>query len=224
MTTLAHDTESTRQALGAGFYGLADLRLFLAVSGQRQDAERALPWLTRVLNPVSHKPKSADYSFSDLISLFVVRELRKKGVRASDIRAAESYLRKKWKTDRPFVSDEIQTDGRRVFVEDEVISGQIEAADLEGQQVMREMVKDRLSSVHYHEGAAAYWTPMQNVLVDPRVQFGEPVIAGTRIPTGAVADIARRGGLEGAADQLGVKLSDARAAITFENKLAALRG
>ncbi|MDX6650592.1 MAG: hypothetical protein QOJ97_2543 [Solirubrobacteraceae bacterium] len=224
MTTLAHDRESTRRALGAGFYGLADLRLFLAISGKRQDAERALPWLTRALNPVSHRPKSADYSFSDLISLFVVRELRKKGVRASDIRTAESYLRKKWKTDRPFVSDEIQTDGRRVFVEDEVISGQIESADLEGQQVMREMVKDRLSSVHYNEGAAAYWTPMQKVLVDPRVQFGEPVIAGTRIPTGAVADIARRGGLEGAADQLGVDLSAARAAISFENKLAALRG
>jgi uncharacterized protein (DUF433 family) len=224
MTTISHDSETARQALGAGFYGLADLRVFLAFSGQPPDAERALPWLTRALNPVTHRSKSADYSFSDLVSLFVVRELRRKGVRASDIRTAEYYLRKKWKTDRPFVSDEIQTDGRRVFIEDEVIPGQIESADLEGQQVMREMVKDWLSYVHYHEGTAAYWTPMKKILVDPRVQFGEPVIAGTRIPTSAVADIARLAGPEDAADQLGVDLSGARAAISFETKLAALRG
>jgi hypothetical protein len=124
----------------------------------------------------------SDYSFSDLISLFVVRELLNKGVTPRTIRMAESYLRRKWKTDRPFVTDEIQTDGRTVFVDDEIVSGQIESADRHGQQVMREVVSDRLARVRYHAGTAESWSPADCVLVDPRVQFGEPVIAGTRVP------------------------------------------
>jgi len=109
-----------------------------------------------------------------------------------------------------------------VFTDDDVIKGQIESANKQGQQVMRELVKDRLSHVHYHDGTAAYWTPAARVLVDPRVQFGEPVIAGTRVPTQAVAMTANRLGPQGAAAHLAVPLPDVRAAITFENKLASL--
>jgi uncharacterized protein (DUF433 family)/GNAT superfamily N-acetyltransferase len=212
--------ESTRKELGTGIYSLAELRAFLAFSGTPEDAQRALPWLMHVLNPVAHKSRRPDYSFSDLISLFVVRELRRKGVRTRTIRAAEAYLRRKWRTDRPFVSDEIQTDGHGVYVEDELIAGQIESADRHGQQVMREMVKDRLSHVHYHEGSAAYWVPAPNILVDPRVQFGEPVVAGTRVPTNAVGEIARRIGVQDAAAQLGITVRQARSADSFERGLA----
>jgi uncharacterized protein (DUF433 family) len=222
-TTADKSIESTRGDLGRGVYALGDLRAFLALSGKREDAKRALPWLTRVLNPVGHRRWHADYSFSDLISLFVVRELKAKGVPPHTIRDAEFYLRKKWKTDRPFVSDEIQTDGRRVLVDDEVIAGQIESADLQGQQVMRELVKDRLSHVHYNDGTAEYWRPMKGILVDPRIQFGEPVVAGTRLPTEAVAATARRMGLDATITHLDVPSAAARTAIAFENELSALR-
>jgi hypothetical protein len=221
--TLSKDIRSTRGDLGMGVYGLGELRAFLALSGSTQDAKRALPWLTHVLNPVGHRPKRSDYSFSDLISLFVVRELRRKGVRPQTIRSAEEYLRVKWKTDRPFVSDEIQTDGQRILVDDEVIAGQIESADLHGQQVMRELVKDRLAHVHYHDGTAESWTPANGILVDPRVQFGEPVIAGTRLTTEAVAATARRMGLDATTGHLAVPLDAARIAVEFEEKLSALR-
>ncbi|HEX5307812.1 MAG TPA: hypothetical protein VFW38_01900 [Solirubrobacteraceae bacterium] len=221
--TITNDFESTRGDLGRGLYGLRDLRAFLALSGLPQDAKQALPWLTHVLNPVAHRPKRYDYSFSDLISLFVVRELRKKGVELQTIRSAEQYLRVKWKTDRPFVSDQIQTDGRRVLVDDEVIAGQIEAADLHGQQVMRELIKDRLAHVHYQGGNAESWTPAKGILVDPRVQFGEPVIEGTRLTTEAVAATAKRMGLEATTSHLAVPLDAAKIALKFEEKLAALR-
>src|SRR5947209_5483262 len=92
--------ESTRNDLNHGIYSLAELRGFLAFSGQRRDGAMALPWLTRVLNPVDHQPRVADYSFSDLISLFVVRVLLEKGVRQKAIRDAEQYLREQWDTDR----------------------------------------------------------------------------------------------------------------------------
>jgi uncharacterized protein (DUF433 family) len=216
----ATHAKTTRLDLGYGIYSLAELRAFLAFSGSQDDADHAHRWLTRMLNPVKHRRRQPDYSFSDLISLFVVRELLNKGVAPITIRKAEAYLRRKWGTDRPFVSDEIQTDGRGVFVDDNLIAGQIESADRHGQQVMRELVKDRLAHVHYHEGSAVYWTPADRILVDPRVQFGEPVIRGTRVPTEAVALSAHNRDLDTVAHDLGISLADATAALAFEQKLA----
>lgn len=221
-TTADKGISSTRGVIGRGVYALSDLRVLLALSGTANDAEKALPWLRSVLNPAGHRPWQADYSFSDLISLFVVRELTKKGVQAPTIRSAEFYLRKKWKTDRPFVSDQIQTDGHRVLVDDEVIAGQIESADLHGQQIMRELVKDRLTHVHYHDGTAEYWTPTEGIVVDPRVQFGEPVVEGTRIPVEAVANVARNLGASCAAGRFGLKADQVAAAIAFEQQIASL--
>ncbi len=215
-------TPTRTPELGQGLYSLADLRTFLALSGEPRDGEYALDWLTEVLNPVGHRTRRPDYSFGDLISLFVVRELKRKGVRTRDIRTAEAYLRHKWDTDRPFVSGEIKMDGRGIFVDDHLIAGQIEAAERGGQQVMREAIRERLASVGYDDGWAIYWTPATGVLVDPRVQFGEPVITGTRIPTEAVADMATWAEPAEIARQFGVRASKVQAALAFERERAAL--
>jgi uncharacterized protein (DUF433 family) len=222
MTPLSEAQTAPRQALGRAFYALGDLRAYLALSGSPQDADRALPWLTTVLNPIPHTPRRPDYSFSDLISLFVVRFLLQKGVTPKAIRDAESYLRDAHQTDRPFVAEDIKTDGRNVFHRDEVISGQIEAADMRGQQTMREMVKDRLTTVHYSDGTAAYWTPLENVMVDPRVQFGEPVLTGTRLPTETVAEAVRHFGPTGTAERYAISPEAVSSALAFERKLAAV--
>jgi uncharacterized protein (DUF433 family) len=219
--TIAIDQRGTE--LGQGLYGLGDLRAYLSLSGEEADGAYALDWLTDILNPVGHQRRRPDYSFGDLISLFVVRELKRKGVRTRDIRDAEVWLREKWQTDRPFLSGEIKTDGRGIFVDDDLIAGQIEAAERHGQQVMREAIKERLTSVHYDDGTAAYWTPMEFVLVDPRVQFGEPVVAGTRVPTATVSDMATYAAPADIAADLGISAEKARAALTFERRLNALR-
>lgn len=205
--------------LGQGLYGLSDLRAFLALSGTARDGRRAHEWLRDALNPVGHHRWRPDYSFGDLVSLFVVRELTRKGVRPHDIRVAEGYLREKWNTDRPFLSADIKTDGRGVFVDDELIAGgQVEAAELRGQQVMREAVKERLTSVQYDDGTAAYWRPAQHVLVDPRIQFGEPVVEGTRIPTEAVMDMTTYATLSEIATDLAVPPAKVRSALNFQKR------
>jgi len=218
MSATTHHRESTRRDLGAGFFSLSELRAYLALSGSERDAGRASWWLGSVLNPVAHKPRRPDYSFSDLISLFVVRELRKKGVSTQAIRDAEHYLRRKWRTDRPLISDEIQTDGRRILVAEGVIAGQIESADLEGQQLMLVAVKDQLASVHYSENMAASWSPAEGVVIDPRIQFGDPVVAGTRLPTSFVAEIAEHDGQDAAA-RLDIEPQDVDRAVAFERRL-----
>jgi len=234
-----HNIESTRGDLGTGVYALGDLRAYLSFEAASDDAdepdfalvrtaarasrhsERVLPWLTQILNPTRHRAHNADYSFSDLVSLFVVRELLRKGVRPARIREAEDFLRRDLKIDRPFVFEDIKTDGVDVFFRDNVIPTQIEAASLRGQQVFREAIKDRLTSVRYTDGTAAYWVPMPGVLVDPRVQFGEPVVEGTRVPTEAVANVARNLGTERAALRFGLGTELVETAISFEQQLAA---
>jgi uncharacterized protein (DUF433 family)/GNAT superfamily N-acetyltransferase len=210
--------------LGKGLFSLADLRIYMAFSGHREDGDRVLPWLTEILNPVHHQAKRPDYSFGDLVSLFVVRELKKKGVRTRVIRDAEEYLRKKWNTDRPFVSDEIKTDGCGIFVDDELVAGgQIESAERHGQQVMREAVRERLTHVKYDDGTASSWNPTRFVAVDPLVQFGEPVITGTRIPTSSIADMATFASVAQIASDMGVTAKQAKAALNFEQRLAAIQ-
>jgi uncharacterized protein (DUF433 family) len=212
--------------LGQGLFSLADLRAYLALSGSGGDSEKALQWLTEVLNPVDHRAKRPDYSFADLISLFVVRELLQKGLRPKTVRDAEAYLRRKWKTARPFVTDGLKTDGCGIYVDDELVAGgQLESADRNGQQVIRETVKERLERVGYDEGLAVWWSPVHHVVVDPRIQFGEPVIKGTRIPTESVMEMAEWATVKQISKEMGISSEQTEAALEFENRrLTAARG
>jgi uncharacterized protein (DUF433 family) len=158
-----------------------------------------------------------------LISLFVVRELRRLGVKPAQIREAEAHLRETVGVERPFVYRQVMTDGRDVWIVGDS-PGQVEAASgRAGQHASRIALKAYLRTVQYTDNIAATWTPAEHVLVSPHLQFGEPVVRGTRVPTAAVADIAAAAGAERAAARLGIDQQQADAAIAFELELAALR-
>jgi uncharacterized protein (DUF433 family) len=214
--------ESTRGDLGTGVYALGDLRRFVSFSGTPDEGAKVARWLRTALNPADHHRWQADYSFSDLVSLFVVRELRQKGVSPQTIRAAEDYLRLKWRTDRPFAREDIKTDGVEVLCDDDPDAGpaQIEGAGLRGQQMLRHTIEDSLESVYYSDKVAAYWMPSAGVIVDPRVQFGAPVVAGTRIPTDAVAGVAKALGVERAVRRFDISTDLVESAIQFEDEIA----
>lgn len=220
-------TESTRGDLDQGLYSLGDLRLFVSYFGDAHDGRRATEWwLPGVLNPVAHTRYRPDYSFSDLISLFVVRELLRSGVRPGAIRDAENYLRKRRGTDRPFVSEGIATDGSDIYLDGEraaEVPEQIESASRHGQQAMVEPIRQRLRTVRYHEGQADQWVPAPYVIVDPEVQFGEPVIAETRLPTATFAAAVNEVGVDAATRSFDVLPPAAASAVEFERTLAALR-
>lgn len=225
MTPVTSDHHETRAELGLGIYSLEDLRAYLAYyAGDASTGSLALTWLIEALNPVSgHVARRPDYAFSDLISLFVVRELRRLGVRMSNIRQAEEHMRHTTGLERPFVHREVMTDGRDVWIVGDE-PHQVEAASgPRGQQASRIALEAYLKSVQYTDNVAATWIPAEHVLVSPHVQFGEPVVQGTRVPTAAVAGVAESAGAERAASRLGIGKAEADAAIEFERKLAALK-
>lgn len=230
--TIKSQTESIRGVRGElnqGLYSLGELRVFLALEGEKKDGERALYWLTSALNSVEHQSKQPDYSFSDLISLFVVRELRRRGVPSSEIAKAEQYGRKRFGVDRPFVRHDVATDGSDVCFEadrDSTRPHSVESANREGQRAMVGPIRDQLRSVRYSEGdhGSAYeWVPMKGVVLDPRIQFGAPVISGTRVLTDDAAEIAEELGPDATARRLSIEPAGLRAAIKFQRRIAALQ-
>lgn len=229
---ISSQTESTRGKrgeLGQGLYSLGELQSYLAFEGDPKDSSRALYWLTNALNPVDHRPKQPDYSFSDLISLFVVRELQRQGVSLSEIAKAERYGRERFKVDRPFVRYDVATDGRDVCFEadeDTRKPRSMESANKRGQRVLVEPIRDRLRSVRYTEksgnGQAYAWTPIDGVVLNPAVQFGAPVIVGTRVPTDDVAELADEFGPNATANRLSLDKAQIQAAVKFQQRLSRL--
>jgi uncharacterized protein (DUF433 family) len=220
---LKSHTESIRGEVGQGIYSLRELKRFVAYEGKPEDADSVLPWLTRVLLPVAHRTRTPDYSFHDLISLFVVRELRRAGVTPASIRDSEAHFRRLWNTDRPFARESITTDGRDVYPSRREITDQLEAGNRGGQQVMFDAVKDLLKNVRYDEGWATAWAPAPSVLLDPRVQFGEPVVVGTRIPTRSIAGSVEAVGVAQTATMFALRQPAVRSAVRFEERLEALQ-
>lgn len=126
-------------------------------------------------------------SFEDLISMRVIAILRSLGVSWAKIHRAEQWLREKTEYPRPFAIERVWTETTDVFAE--FHEGFI-AASRGGQLTFVEMLGDYLKSVgdmifisHNGVKVARSWTPHEEVVITPTIQFGEPCIKGTRIRT-----------------------------------------
>lgn len=126
-------------------------------------------------------------TFEDLVSMRVVALLRALGVTWPKIHTAEQWLRQQTGYQRPFAVKRVWTETKDVFAEFPV--GFI-AASRQGQIAFVEMFRGYLQPVEdmtfvRHNGVhvAATWTPHPDVIMNPKIQFGEPCIQGTRLPT-----------------------------------------
>lgn len=190
MTTHTDNRESTRGQIGQGVYSLAELSTYLRFYAGAKTGALTLRWLSEALNPVAHERRQPDYSFSDLVSLFVVRGLREHNVRLSRIKEAEATMRQRLSQDRPFLWRDIFTDGEEVFFKTE--HGQIESANRsskrrDGQQIGYVAIERYMRNLRYHDRFAVAWHPVDYVELNPKIQFGEPVVEGTRVPTSSAS-------------------------------------
>jgi uncharacterized protein (DUF433 family) len=98
---------------------------------------------------------------------------------------------------------------------------------LTGQRQFAEVVEPSFKDLEWEDDLASRWWPLttaHSVVVDPRVLFGAPHIAGTRVPTAPVAAAAVTEGSEDAAAQwFGILASQVRDAVRFEAEWPASR-
>jgi len=143
-------------------------------------------------------PKVRLLSFTNLVEAHVLAAIRRKhGVTLSNIRSAIDHLQARYGIEHPLAHVQFKTDGLSLFIE---VLDQLVNVSLQGQVAIREVMGAHLQRVEHDEnGLAARLFPFtrlgvaagqqpKTVVIDPRVAFGRPVLAGTGIPTAVLAN------------------------------------
>lgn len=140
--------------------------------------------------------KDRQLSFINLVEAFVLAGIRREHeIPLPKVRKAVDYLRRTFNTKRPLSDEQFQTDGVDLFVEK---MGQLIGATQEGQIQMRDIIRDRLQRVHRDpkgvpEKIVLFKARPQvqgsaDVVIDPRLSFGRPVLDRLGVRTSVLAE------------------------------------
>jgi uncharacterized protein (DUF433 family) len=142
-------------------------------------------------------PKTLGLSFTNLVEAYVLTAIRRKhNIALPTIRRGLDYLVRKLGAKRPLLDQQFVTNGVDLFVDH---LGTIINISRDGQVEMADLIRAYLERVERDaKGLPIKLYPfMRNqppreqprtVVIDARVSFGRPVIAGTGIPTAVLAE------------------------------------
>jgi len=164
--------------------------------------------------------------FRDLVELRVVNRFRLLGLSLQQLRKAHDIAQELLGEERPFSAAAFKTDGTRIYLEIARRTGEPELIDLlTRQQNFHSVVVPSLRSVEFDGDVAVRWWPESGakaVVLDPKRSFGQPIIASAGIPTGVLADAyLAEGSYARAAAMFGVAARDVKAAVRFQQQIAA---
>lgn len=165
-------------------------------------------------------------SFQNLVELHVLAVIRRfHTVSLQRIRKAVSFLRERLGVEEPLASSSLLTDGQDILIEwcNEFLN-----VSKEGQMEMRDVVRAYLSRVETGpDGEALRLFPFsgrhqlgapRSIVIDPRVQFGRPCLAGTGTPTSEIVDRFKAGdSIECIAADFGREPGEVEEAIRYEH-------
>ena len=181
------------------------------------------------LRVLDQRQPGASLSYMDLVEAAFVAGFRSLNVSLSNIRVAHDHLRKHFRVDYPFAQLKLQTEGKHVLYElSDKEAGEhlrslfrVEASRI-GQLVWAEPIEHRFMQFDYDPalGLAIRWFPRGRscpVVVDPQIQFGEPVLKDSRVPTWVIRSRwSAEEPLGAIAEDFGIELSAIRHALIFE--------
>jgi len=140
--------------------------------------------------------KERQLSFINLVEAFVLAGIRREHeIPLPKVRKAVDYLRRTFNTTRPLAHEQFETDGIDLFVEK---MGSLIGATQEGQIQMRDIIRDTLERVHRDPKgvpekivlfpARREKTGSADVVIDPRLSFGRPVLDRFGVRTAILAE------------------------------------
>lgn len=193
------------------------------VAGRKYSTEAG----PRFFRPVIQLPDDAraGLSFANLVEAHVLDAIRRRHrVPLSKIRQAIEYLRKHFSSKHPLAEQRFETDGIDLFIDK---FGRLINVTQSGQIALREVLKAHLHRVeHDATGTAVRLYPFTRkrdlnepkvILIDPRISYGRPVLAGTGIPTAIVAERYKAGeSIDELAEDYGRSRDDIEEAIRCE--------
>lgn len=186
----------------------------------------------RFFKPIFHlpDPETPLLSYTNLVEAYVLSSLRKKhDINLGKIRIAIRSLEKDFNSKHPLAEHKFETYGKDIFVEQ---YGQLVDVGRDGQLSWRQLLEQYLTRVEYDpSGKAARLYPYirlygtdqpKNVVINPYVSFGKPVIVGTGLPTRVVAERYKAGDtIRDLARDYGRKEEEIDDAIRYELRIVA---
>lgn len=183
----------------------------------------AEPILVRQVPRIGGRPV---LGFLDLIESAFIRHFREIGYSPQTIRKVALKLRDKHSTDHPFAMNKrFRADGKSIFEEVITDEGERRLVNVMTDNfVMRTAIEQTLfDQVFYIDDTAVQWTPLvayPDIIMNPRIAFGRPVLRQARIPTETIArSAAIEDSISDTADEFGIPINLVEAAINFEAEL-----
>jgi uncharacterized protein (DUF433 family) len=212
-----------RPELGAGVFSFPEaarlVRRHHSVSRARMRR-----WLNILETLGAHEADDGSrfLTFTDLVSLEVIASLRDAGLSNQTVRQAEQHLRTEFPgIKHPFAAVGIfYTDGHAVWAALDGVSNNV--VEVVGRRrrhmVMSDMIRPFITEIHAGNDApnATRWDIAPGIVVNPKIQFGRPVLAGTRVPVATVLENLKAGSRSEVADWFALTVDQVRDAEAFD--------
>jgi uncharacterized protein (DUF433 family) len=175
-------------AEAAGYLRLPISTLRAWLLGQRYRVGKTSKFFQPVIEIAD--AKNRHMSFINLVEAFVLAGIRREHeIPLPKVRRAVAYLQRTFNTRRPLAEEKFQTDGVNLFVEK---MGSLIGATQEGQLQMRDVILARLKNVRRDPSGipeklvlfpARSRSAKGDVVIDPSLSFGRPVLDGVGVRT-----------------------------------------
>jgi uncharacterized protein (DUF433 family) len=174
-------------------------------------------------------PTESLLSFMNLVELHVLASIRRAhGVKLPAVRKAIDFLRERFDCEHPLLDRQMLTDGRDLFIEQ---YEQLVSISQHGQMVMSEIMREYLERVQRDSKGLPirlfpftrepYAESPELVAIDPKIRFGKPCVAGTRIPTSLILQRYQAGdSIQLLAKDYGRNGAEIEEAIRYESRIA----
>ena len=166
--------------------------------------------------------KDVALTFLDLVSLRLISAFRAHGVTSREIRSANHELQKARGWSHPFAMEPIWISGLHIYIRENNIPIAI-TRNWQAAFNFAELFAGPMHNLAFGENEhPKTWEPEEDIVLDPKISFGEPCLKGTRIATQVLWALAAAGDPpERVAWAYQLSVKQVEAAIAWENRLAA---
>jgi uncharacterized protein (DUF433 family)/DNA-binding transcriptional MerR regulator len=204
-------------SFGTGIYSFPAAAKLLSRRHPGLSSATLRRWIRTGLTPATFGKASSGsdlLSFHDLVSLELVRRFREKGVSLQKVGKLESELKLRYPAIvRPMAYEIFYTDGSAIWhqfnPDDDTVVEEIVGRRAR-HYAWTPAIQSFAEEIRYEDHVAVAWELSEWVEINPAIQFGAPIVKGTRIPISAIIADLGAGSLEKVADWRGLRVEQVK--------------
>lgn len=131
-------------------------------------------------------------NFKSFLQIYVFNELKQRGHSNKKILEMYSFISRKYKTKYPFALKKILSVGSELMLEEKE-----DIFNAKFQLSFKKILSDYIDKIEFdNDGSAIRYYPLgkeRTIVVDPSIQFGSPVIKGTRVNADILVELYENG-------------------------------